>query len=74
MNGKHIHFYREVSSYSMFHAGETVEVTYERDGKDMQRKRHLCMMKNLADTAMVLSAVKWRKEMCLRIFCTVDMR
>ena len=32
MNGKHIHFYREVSSYSMFHAGETVEVTYERDG------------------------------------------
>ena len=33
MNGKHIHFYREVSSYSMFHAGETVEVTYERDGK-----------------------------------------
>ena len=33
MNGKHIHFYREVSSYSMFHAGETVKVTYERDGK-----------------------------------------
>ena len=33
MNGKHIHFYREVSSYAMFHAGETVEVTYERDGK-----------------------------------------
>ena len=88
MNGKHIHFYREVSSYSMFHAGETVEVTYERDGKRYTAELTycgklfefgalmvlLCMMKNLADTAMVLSAVKWRKEMCLRIFCTVDMR
>lgn len=33
MGGKHIHFYREVSAYSMYHAGETVKVTYERDGK-----------------------------------------
>lgn len=33
MNGKNIHFYREISSYSMLHAGETVEVTYERDGE-----------------------------------------
>ena len=33
MNHTHIHFYREVSSYSSFHAGEPVEVTYERDGE-----------------------------------------
>ena len=36
MNGKKIHFYREISSYAMFHAGETVEVTYERDGEKYQ--------------------------------------
>lgn len=33
MNNSRIHFYREVSSYAMFHPGETVEVTYERDGE-----------------------------------------
>ena len=33
MNVKHFHFYREVSTNSKFHAGDTVEVTYERDGK-----------------------------------------
>lgn len=33
MNHSRIHFYREVSSYAMFHPGDTVEVTYERDGE-----------------------------------------
>ena len=33
LNGQHIHFYREVSMYSYFHSGETVDVTYERDGE-----------------------------------------
>ena len=33
MNHKHIHFFKEISMYTLFHAGETVEVTYERDGK-----------------------------------------
>lgn len=33
MNGKHVHFYREVSAYSMFHSGDTVEITYLRDGE-----------------------------------------
>ena len=33
MNGLSIHFYREVSAYSMFHSGESVEVTYCRDGE-----------------------------------------
>lgn len=32
MNQSRIHFYREISSYAMFHEGETVEVTYERNG------------------------------------------
>lgn len=36
MNGKKIHFYREISSYAMFHTGEAVEVTYERDGERYQ--------------------------------------
>ncbi len=36
MNGKRIHFYREISSYAMFHAGEAVEVTYERNGETYQ--------------------------------------
>lgn len=31
-----IHFATEVSSYLMFHAGEAVDVTYERDGKEYQ--------------------------------------
>lgn len=33
MGGKHIFFYSEVSMYSVFHAGETTEVTYRRDGE-----------------------------------------
>lgn len=33
MNNKKIHFYREVSAYSMFHSGETVEIVYERNGE-----------------------------------------
>lgn len=33
MDGKRIHFYREVSVYSTFHAGEAVEITYARDGE-----------------------------------------
>lgn len=33
MDNKSIHFYREISAYSMFHPGETVELTYERDGE-----------------------------------------
>ncbi len=33
MNHKHIHFYKEVSMYTIFHPGETVDVTYLRDGE-----------------------------------------
>lgn len=33
MNGKKINLWREVTYYNMFHAGEKVELTYERDGK-----------------------------------------
>lgn len=35
MNGHRIHFFKEVSVYSFFHAGETVEVTFLRDGEKM---------------------------------------
>ncbi len=34
MDGKSIHFYREVSLYSTLHAGEPVEIVYERDGQE----------------------------------------
>lgn len=34
INGKDIHFYREISAFSTFHAGETAEITYERDGQE----------------------------------------
>lgn len=34
MNGKDIHFYREISLYATFHVGEPVEITYERDGQE----------------------------------------
>ncbi len=33
MNHKHIHFFKEISMYTLFHAGEAVEVTYERNGE-----------------------------------------
>lgn len=33
LNNKHIHFYREVSVYTFFHNKESIEVTYQRDGK-----------------------------------------
>lgn len=33
LGNKRIHFYRDISAYGMYHAGETVEVTYERDGE-----------------------------------------
>ena len=34
IGGKNIHFYREISVYATFHAGETVEILYERDGQE----------------------------------------
>lgn len=34
IGGKKIHFYREVSLYATFHAGEAVEIVYERDGQE----------------------------------------
>lgn len=34
MNGKNIHFYRDISAYGMYHPGEPVEITYEREGKE----------------------------------------
>ncbi len=33
MGHKNIHFSQEISGYTMFHPGETIEVTYERDGQ-----------------------------------------
>lgn len=33
MNGHKVHFYRDITAYSMFHPGETVEVVYERDNE-----------------------------------------
>lgn len=33
MNGYRTHFYREVSQYSLFHPGETVDIVYMRDGE-----------------------------------------
>ena len=36
MNGKKIHFYRDISNYGMFHQGETVQFVYERDGKQYE--------------------------------------
>lgn len=33
MNGKNIHLFKEVQVYNQFHQGETVELTYERDGR-----------------------------------------
>ena len=44
MNGKRIHFYKEVSMYSVFHEGETVNLTYERDGE-----RHTVLLKPTYD-------------------------
>lgn len=34
LNNKTIHLYREVSVYTYFHSGETVDVVYERDGEE----------------------------------------
>ena len=33
MNGQRIHFYREVSVYTMFHPGTAIDIVYERDGE-----------------------------------------
>ena len=33
LNGKNIHLYREVSVYTFFHADESIDITYERDGE-----------------------------------------
>lgn len=33
MNNKHIHFCREINLYLYFHPGQTVDITYERDGE-----------------------------------------
>lgn len=34
LNNHRIHFYQEVSVYSFFHPGETIDVRYQRDGKE----------------------------------------
>ncbi len=34
INQKKIHFYREVSMYTFFYPGETLEVTYQRNGEE----------------------------------------
>lgn len=36
MNHKRIHFYKEISMYSLFHEGEPVKVTFVRDGETHQ--------------------------------------
>ncbi len=36
INHKPIHFYREVSMYTFFYEGDTLDVTYERDGERYQ--------------------------------------
>ncbi len=33
MNRSRIHFFREISAYTQFHPGETVDIVYERDGE-----------------------------------------
>ncbi len=33
LNSKHIHFFKEITMYTMFHEGDTVDVTYVRDGE-----------------------------------------
>lgn len=33
INNKKIHFYRDISAYGMYHAGEPIDIVYERDGK-----------------------------------------
>ena len=34
VDSKNIHIFREITMYNQFHQGETVEVTYERDGEE----------------------------------------
>lgn len=36
INGKRIHFSREISFYTYFHSEETMEITYKRDGEKYQ--------------------------------------
>lgn len=36
LNGKNVHFYRDISAYSLYHAGEPVVVTYERNGEEYE--------------------------------------
>lgn len=36
MNGKNIHIWQEISLHNQLHAGEKVEVVYERDGKEYE--------------------------------------
>lgn len=33
INGKHIHIFKDVSTYNQFHQGETMEIVYRRDGE-----------------------------------------
>ena len=34
LDGYRVHFYQEISVYSFFHPGKTMDVTYERDGEE----------------------------------------
>lgn len=71
MNGKRTHFYREVTMYSFFHPGETLELVYERDGErgtvtltpryDEEQGRHLIGFygSGLREKGNVLDALKY---------------
>ncbi len=71
MNGKRIHFYREVSMYQFFHPGKEVDVVYERDGErhegtivpsyDEKEGRYLMGLQGsgIREKGNVLSALKY---------------
>lgn len=61
MGNKHIHFYREVSAYSMYHAGEPVKVTYERDGERLHNGTQLQNMMRPPEY-IYMDLLEWQPE------------
>lgn len=54
MNDKSIHIWREVTYYNTFHAGETIELVYERDGE----KHEVTIIPMQDDTGRYLMGVQ----------------
>ena len=67
LNNTNIHFYREISLYSMLHEGETVDVTYLRAVSYTHLEKNLGGIKDMKRIPDAIFVVDPKKErICIK--------